>query len=212
MLGLKNILKEIILEVSVDQLQTQFVDSGKISSEDFEEIKKTSPKSAHLTWLTKKVASGVIKTEDIYKWKDYLSMFSKFRNKYPESDIHKYQSPQDISKFIRTSVELKDQIKQDPSKMKGVSKVEKYKDLIIGNVDGFIVYEIPKGRTDLYNVSLDLGSGTEWCTATGNTKKYFNEYIRKDSLFIMYNPSTKEKFQFHYKDHQFMDKNDQSVI
>ena len=77
-------------------------------------------------------------------------------------------------------------------------------------VDGFSVYKIPQGRTDLYGVSCELGSGSEWCTSTGNSRNYFDDYISNDDLYIFIKGN--EKYQFHYESNQFMDKNDQSII
>jgi hypothetical protein len=72
MIKLINLLKETITEISIEQLKTQFVDSGKISQEDFNEITNVTPKTAYITWLAKKVADGIIKVEDIYKYKKYI--------------------------------------------------------------------------------------------------------------------------------------------
>ena len=74
------------------------------------------------------------------------------------------------------------------------------------------VYELPKGRKDLYGVSCKLGSGTEWCTATGKTKSYFNKYISSGPLFIFIKPGSEEKYQFSYENDQFMDKDDTPII
>jgi len=210
---IKVIIKEEVLrEASIHQLRQQFVDSGKISSEDFEEIANTTQKSAHVTWLVKMVVNEIIKQEDVYKWKEYFSIFDKHKNKYPYSDINRYKTEQDVHDFIKTSTDIGEEIKQDPSKQKAVSKFDKYKEFYIGDVDGFKVFEIPQGRRDLYGVSCELGSGTEWCTATGKTRSYFDEYIMDDSLFIFINRSTKEKYQFNYARNEFMDKYDTPII
>lgn len=212
---LLEIYARIINEASIEQLQTQFVDSGKISQEDFEEIKKaTGGKGAYATWLIKRIDDGVLelKTEDIYKWKDYFQMFNRRKDEFKFKDINLYKTEDDIKQFIQKASDLKNQEEKDPTKKKGVSKTDKFSDLKIGEVDGFDVYEIPKGRKDLYNTSCELGSGTEWCTATGNTSNYFNQYIDKGPLYIFMKPGSDEKYQFHFESGQFMDKYDQSVI
>ena len=86
---------------------------------------------------------------------------------------------------------------------------DKFAELYIGDVDGFQVYKLPKGRKDLYGASKALGS-IDWCTANTEQRRDFDNYIRKDDLFIFIKGS--EKYQFHYSDKQFMDKDDQSVI
>ncbi len=210
---LTTLLKEIITEVSIDQLKTQFVDAGKISSEDFTEIiDATGNKSAYATWLVKKVADETIKSEDISKYKKYFSIFDRNKKSYPYSDINQYKTTNDISQFIKTSVEIANKETKDPSQQKGVARSDKYKEFYMGSVDGFDVYELPKGRKDLYGVSCELGSGTEWCTATGKTKSYFNKYISSGPLFIFIKPGSEEKYQFSYENDQFMDKDDTPII
>jgi len=207
------LLKEILTEASIDQLQSQFVDTKKISQEDFDKIKDaTGGKGAYATWMTKKVADKVLKGEDIYKWKDYFQMFNRRKKDFKSPDINSYKTQSDIGEFIKKAIELKNQEDKDPTKKKGVSKTDKFSDLKIGEVDGFDVYEIPKGRKDLYNTSCELGSGTEWCTATGNTSSYFKQYIDEGPLYIFMKPGSDEKYQFHFESGQFMDKNDQSVV
>ena len=209
---LLTILNEILLEISLDDIKSQFVDTNKISQKDFKEIvNATGNKSAYATWLAKKVTDKTIKGEDIYKYKNYFTVFDRRKKNYPSPDINSYKSSQDIAIFIKTSVEIANAEKADPSQQKGVARSDKYKEFYMGSVDGFDVYELPKGRSDLYGASCELGSGTEWCTATGKTRKYFNNYISKGPLFIFIN-SSGEKYQFSYEYDQFMDKDDKSII
>ena len=207
------LIKEILNEASIEQLQIQFVDSGKISQKDFNQVKDaTGGKGAYATWMVKKVADKVIKAEDIYKWKDYFQIFNRRKKEFKSPDINAYKNQADVNQFIKKAIEFKRQEKEDPAKKKGVSKTNKFSDLKIGEVDGFDVYEIPKGRKDLYNTSCELGSGTEWCTATGKTSNYFNQYIDEGPLYIFMRPGSDEKYQFHFESGQFMDKDDQPVI
>ena len=211
--SLINLLKEVITEVSIADLEAQFVDTGKISPEDFKEITDaTGNKSAYATWLAKKVADKIIKSEDIYKYKKYFSVFDRNKKLYPSPDINQYKTDNDISQFTKISVGLVDKEAQDPSQQKGVARSDKYKEFYMGSVDGFDVYELPKGRKDLYGASCELGSGTEWCTATGRTREYFNKYISSGPLFIFIKPGSKEKYQFSYEEGQFMDKDDNPII
>jgi len=221
------LLKEILTEASIDQLKSQFVDTKKISPEDFVKIEDAAGgKGAYATWLIKKVtdkvnASGeldpengkpLIKAEDISKWKVYFQIFNRRKKDFKSPDIYDYTNQTDIRQFIEKAIELRDEEGKDPTKKKGVSKTDKFSDLKIGEVDGFDVYEIPKGRKDLYNTSCELGSGTEWCTATGNTSSYFKQYIDEGPLYIFMKPGSDEKYQFHFESGQFMDKNDQPLV
>lgn len=214
---LKSLLNEIILfEISLDQIKTQFVDTGKLSPKDFEQIKDASGgDSAYATWLTARVVGSkrqrpIIKSEDIYKYKNYLATFKSRRREFSFTDINQIKSPQDLSQFISTAVDLRNQEEEDPSKIKGASKVDKYSKLKIGEVAGFTVYKIPKGATKLKQVACDLGSGTEWCTAHSEAS-FFEKYIDDGPLYIFDNEKG-EKYQFHYESDQFMDKNDNTVV
>jgi hypothetical protein len=209
---------QAINEVSIQQLETDFVNTGRISQDDFDKILKASKNdSAFATWLTTRVAGSknapaVIKSEDIYKYEEYLDIFKRRKKEYPTLDINQIKTPQQIKAFIEKSVDLLSQEEQDPSAQKGVSKAEKFQDLKIGSFNGFSVYMIPKGRTDLYPTSCELGSGTEWCTATGRTSNYFEGYIKEGPLFIFIdNSDPKNKYQVSFEEEQFMDRYDNPI-
>jgi len=207
------LLKEIALfEVSLEDIKKNYVDTQKITPKEYEEIVTASGgKNAYATWLAVRVADRKIKGEDIYKYKKYLNTFNQNKQKFPSPDINAYGKTLELSDFIKTAVNIESSIEKDPSLAKGISKSDKYSIFKIGEVDGFVVYKIPKGSNDLYNVSCELGSGTEWCTATGKTRKYFDEYINQGSLYIFDNGKG-EKYQFHYESNSFMDKDDVSIF
>jgi hypothetical protein len=211
MIKLSSLLQILITEASIEQLKTQFVDSGKINQKSFDDIVNTTPKSAYITWLLKKVIDKTIKLEDAYKYKKYFMVFDRRKKEYPYADINQYKSSQDISNFIKTSVDILDKESKDASQQKGVAKSDKYKEFYIGSTNGFDVYMLPKGKKDLYGVSCELGSGTEWCTATGKTREHFDNYISKGPLFIFIKPNSKEKYQFSYEEDDFMDKDDNPI-
>jgi hypothetical protein len=211
MIKLTDLLKETLTEVSLDQLKTQLVDSGKMSEEDFNKIVDVTPKTAYITWLAKKVADKIIKAEDIYQYKKYFNTFDRYKKEYPFTDINQYKTQNDVSQFINKSVEIANKESEDPSQQKGVSKENKYKEFYLGSVSGFNVYKLPQGRKDLYGTSCELGSGTGWCTATGKDREDFDRYISQGPLFIFINPKNGEKYQFLYEGKQFMDKDNKSV-
>ena len=205
-------LKHLLLEVSLDQLKTQFVDTGKITDSEFTEIIDSSGgKSAYATWLTKQVVTKLINAEDIYKYNAYFKVFDRRKREYVFNDINQYKTQQDLNSFIVKSVEIAAAEQKDPSQQKGIAKSDKYDDFKLGSVDGFDVYELPQGRKDLYGVSCELGSGTEWCTATGNTRRHFDSYINSGPLFIFIKPGSDEKYQFSFERNSFYDKNDQAI-
>ena len=200
-------------EVAIDQLRTQYVDSGKMPSTVFDKvIDAANKKSAYATWLAKRVLTRVIKIEDIGKYKDYLNVFDRNKREYPSSDINFYKDSNKIEDFNSKSIEIINR-ETDPSQQKGVPFEQKYAKLKIGTVADFDIYKLPQGSEDSHQTSCDLGSGTGWCTATGKTDSMFKQYIRQDDLYILIDKKDKaNKYQFHYRTQQFMDKNDYPIL
>lgn len=210
---LKEVLDEMLNEVAIDQLRTQYVDSGKMPSTVFDKvIDAANKKSAYATWLAKRVLTRVIKIEDIEKYEEYLNVFDRNKREYPSPDINFYKDSNKIEDFNSKSIEIINK-ETDPSQQKGVPFEQKYAKLKIGTVADFDIYKIPQGSEDLHQTSCDLGSGTGWCTATGKTNSMFKDYIMKDDLYILIDKKDKtNKYQFHYVDQQFMDKNDYPIL
>ena len=206
-------------EVSIDMLQTQFVDTGRIDRNTFNTILDASQKdSAFATWLTSRVAGTkkvrpIIKKEDISKYKTYLDIFKRNKREYPLKDINMVKDQNALDDFIKKSREIQAKEEGDISQQKGVSKSEKYTKLKLGEVDGYEIFKFPKGSKDLYGASCELGAGTSWCTATGNTDTWFLDYIDQGDIYVIINKSNpKDKYQFHYESNSYMDPNDIDIF
>jgi len=206
-------------EVSIDMLQTQFVDTGRIDRNTFKDIVDAAQKdSAFATWLTSRVAGTkkakpIIKKEDIYKYKTYLDTFKRNKREYPLKDINMVKDENALDDFIKKSREIQDREGEDISQQKGISKAEKYTKLKLGEVDGYEIFKFPKGSKELYGASCELGSGTDWCTATGRTDDFFQDYISQGDIYVIISKSDpKEKYQFHYETGQFMDRSDRDIF
>ena len=206
-------------EVSIDMLQTQFVDTGRIDRNTFKDIVDAAQKdSAFATWLTSRVAGTkkakpIIKKEDIYKYKTYLDTFKRNKREYPLKDINMVKDQNALDDFIKKSREIQDREGEDISQQKGISKAEKYTKLKLGEVDGYEIFKFPKGSKELYGASCELGSGTDWCTATGRTDSFFQDYISQGDIYVIISKSDpKEKYQFHYETGQFMDSGDRGIF
>ena len=206
-------------EVSIDMLQTQFVDTGRIDRNTFKDIVDAAQKdSAFATWLTSKVAGTkkvrpIIKKEDISKYKTYLDIFKRNKREYPLKDINMVKDQNALDGFIKKSREIQAKEEGDISQQKGVSKSEKYTKLKLGEVDGYEIFKFPKGSKDLYGASCELGAGTSWCTATGNTDTWFLDYIDQGDIYVIINKSNpKDKYQFHYESNSYMDPNDIDIF
>ena len=206
-------------EVSIDMLQTQFVDTGRIDRNTFKDIVDAAQNdSAFATWLTSRVAGTkkakpIIKKEDISKYKKHLETFKRNKREYPLKDINMVKDQNALDDFIKKSREIQAREEEDISQQKGVSKAEKYTKLKLGEVDGYEIFKFPKGSKELYGASCELGSGTDWCTATGNTDSFFQDYIGRGDIYIIISKSNpKEKYQFHYESDSFMDRDDVNLF
>ena len=78
---------------------------------------------------------------------------------------------------------------------------------LIYQTDKWEVY-VPETK----GASCALGKGTEWCTAAPGLDYYEDTHSKEHPLIIFINKQNPdEKYQFHYKTNQFMDKNDKKV-
>ena len=114
---------------------------------------------------------------------------------------------------------IKRREQNDGTTAKGKTKKEKLKKLLVHQSNGFSMYRIPPkkemgGKEEAYyNASCELGSGTEWCTATGKTTDYFDYYTKGGALFIFINDgASDEKFQYSPSANQFMDTFDDDIL
>ena len=200
----------IITEINTQRLKSMFLDTGKISERDYEQIIGITKKTAYGMWLAKKVSDDLVKSEDIYKWEEYFKIFDRRKRDFKYNDINRYKSEDDLRNFMDEVLLIKRAEQDDPSAAKGVSKANKYKQYKLGEVEGFSVYEIPKGREDLYGMSCDLGSGTEWCTANGKNRDDFDSYINQGALYLFLHPDGR-KYQFNIEENQYMDRDDNPI-
>lgn len=155
-----------------------------------------TPKHKYLDWILNRVTSCYILNEDLYKLTKYLEVFEKAckKNLIKEKDIYKYQDEKELFTAIEPFWES-EQI---------LFNKEIYERCLIHTSESWSVY-IPKTFRD----SEVLGSGTNWCTA--KQQHYFDSYTRRDELIIFVRKdNTKEKYQIHFADGVFMDKNDRS--
>jgi hypothetical protein len=231
---LENLIRKLVLEASIDQLKTQFVDSGKLTQAVFDEIVKASGnKGAYATWLASRVDSKVLKAEDVYKYENYFKIFSQHQNRFPEKDLFKYKTSQDIANFNRTATDIMDKIassdggeeknKQNYVSVKQIADLKAVDINFIGKVDGFQVFEIPKSlksNQEAWKVYRNIlgrcsgreaGEGIGICTVANFD--HWKEYLSKDDMYLFFNMGDpKSPYQFHYADNMFMDKNDNSII
>jgi len=231
---LENLIRKLVLEASIDQLKTQFVDSGKLTQDVFDDIVKASGnKGSYATWLASRVDSKALKAEDVYKYERYLKIFSQYQNRFPEKDLFKYKTSQDIANFNRTATDIIDKLassgggkgenKENYVSIKGIADLKAVGIDFIGKVDGFQVFEIPKRLKSNYEAwkayrsilgkcqGREAGADIGICTIAAFEN--WENYLLKDDMYLFFNLGDPySPYQFHYADSEFMDKNNNSII
>jgi len=103
------LLKEQLDQNTVN-LKNKYVGEDKpVSEDDFNKIVEvTGNKFYLLSWLTKKVGTGMIKPEDIYKYKEYFELFEKNKNKFQHKDIHLYKTSEDVKNFLKDAISVRE--------------------------------------------------------------------------------------------------------
>jgi hypothetical protein len=160
-------------------------------------------------WLLGLYKRGELKLEDLYKAKDYLREFIKYRNILEIKDINKYTSLPQLFKAIQN---IKTEIKSDATILTK-QKAAKF----IKNGDAEIYYEdsdwlviIPKTM----EASQYFGLNTQWCTASDDEERnVFDTYHLQNGrhyLYIFINKhDNKDKYQLYLGDWtQFKDRYD----
>ena len=233
-INVMNILEQIVSEASIEQLQQQFVDTGKIEPEVFEEIvKATKGKGAYATWMIKRVEDGNIKGEDIYKYEDYLQIFDKYKRQFSSPDINAYKDERSIRDFETKAIEIREKdVEQTGGDIanasnlvpsQGIQELNSVGIKFLGVVDGYQCFEVPqslKGNTEAWKIyrkhlancsGRDQGAKIEICTMAGQS--HFDRYLSDGPYYVFFNlGDPKSPYQFHYESNQYMDKNDRSVI
>jgi len=207
----------LLNEVSIDQLRHDWVDAGKMSAELFNVLCQcANNQSAYATWLVKRIGDnapwksawedviGGDTSELVRNWNEWFDTFTKYKQYFDKKDINQYKTEADINAWV----EKCRTVKQEVEEKKRQKDVDKFK---IGAVqcDGkvYLVYKLPKGHPENHQISVELGKTdhealgrTGWCTASGNHPEYWNDYIKREDLYVFVNPQDKkfDKYQIQF--------------
>ena len=223
--GYKEILNEM---VTPESLKEKYVDTGRVSEDTFNEIFDISNnKINYAAWLTKMVADKIIKAEDVYKFKEYLKIFNKYKQHFPIKDINQIKNSFELKEFLNLIIKMRERdIKvdnKDNSKNyvspNDIQHLENVGINYLGIVDNYQVFEVPTELTknkDAWNTYRNIlgkcagreqGAVIDICTFANFN--HFNSYTTDGPLFVMFNMSDPQSpYQFSYESNQFMDKND----
>lgn len=211
--------RKIAESPSVEKLYNRLVENtGTFGSTEFYKILESDPTyvegssnlGSYTLWLFNIFKNNPrLIFEDGYKVKRYLSIFDKVKGrltKYPK-DIYKYKHLADLFVAISDYIDAEDNIVDSDNQLRMKARKEKDNIEILFEDDNWKVIA-PLS----YEASCYWGAGTEWCTATRQTRNYYDAYSRFGSLFIFINKKDPdEKYQYHYFSRSFNDKEDRPI-
>jgi len=234
---LRETIRRILLEDLASQLQQlkdKYVGDGKpMTEKDFEKILEVAANKFYIiAWLAKRVGTGMIKAEDIYKYKEYFDIFEKNKKKFTHKDINLYKTAEDLQKFLDevfnvregdltfTEIQGKDNFvsKNDIEKLENTGGI-KYLGIYDNGNFQYQVFQIFRVGKEVWKQYRDIlgrckgrnrGAKIDICTI--GQYHYFREYLtdpRGSSYFLLFNlDDSRSPYQLHYESGQFMDKND----
>lgn len=154
-----------------------------------------SMKGIYMPWIARLAITkpNDNRTEDLDRLGQDLANFEKFKAQLEKKDINQYKSFSEI--FTAIEPFLKPKKKAKPSKEE------------LARADVVDVYSGPEGWIKIPTTKAAaqyLGRGTRWCTSASNSNM-FDHYNKDDRLFVIFDKSTGERYQFHLSTAQFMD-------
>ena len=218
-------LLELLLEITSDEMLNGWLNKGLITNEDIDLINKVTTNQNYRKWLGNLVKNQVLKTEDIYKFKDYLEVYQKYSKKYPIKDIKLIKTEKDLNDFKHISIKIMDlSYKSDDniSPLLNTNEIMYLKEVgieYLGIVEGFQIFKVPMELKDnkesykLYRDVLGKCSGDEINMCTINSFDNFNYYLNTDDLYFLYNYSIPESpYQIHVESLSFLDRSNEESM
>ena len=211
---INNILKQVIsadIETSKRYYESRYNNLPETEKDNitnnFDEIVQLDPtqNKKYLKWISNLILSNKVLKSDYYKIPELLQKFDKLVLKkqipVPDNQITRYKS---IPELYQKLQEYEEVDIRSPKEL----KEDIYQNTLFFEGNKFNIY-IPTS----YEESCKLGSGTNWCTATGNTRKHYDYYSKQGNLYIFINKSNpKEKYQLFLEGNkEFKDLNDKEI-
>ena len=162
----------------------------------------------NMLWIAKQYSNNVFHFGDIYKIKEDLEKFEKYKknkNIFDSADLNKYDYnilKQKLNNIDDNNINQLGNSARRSAVEKGKDEIEKYYE----DNKWFII--IPKTEA----ASRYWGKHTRWCTAADSKNNMFNIYNNKGPLYILINKNNpNKKYQFHFESSQFMDVDDTPI-
>ena len=197
-------------KMSNDDIYTKYY--SKIPKEDFEAIVNADPSKKKdgsigkfTKWMLSLYQKESLQLEDLYKATEYLTLYMKHFNHVEKKDINMFKSLGDLYKEIEKFKENADDYKSNSERD---NEIKKDAEKVYEDSEWLVV--VPKTK----EASCYYGKGTQWCTAASENDYMHNKfdyYNSQGTLYINIDKKNKRKYQFHFKEQQFMDEKDMSI-
>lgn len=178
-----------------------------------------SPKKKYTQYILGLYKSKAIRQEDGPRISDAISNFDKYKHLLPadkrNATVKNYPTTKSmrdaVAPHIGTAVTHAEKRESTKQNLDIPGKHElKYDD------DHISIYHLKDKETSqkLYGRKTAKNPGaipTEWCTASEGNHCMFDRYHDRGNLFVVHRKSDGEVFQYHPKDVQFMNRDDETI-
>jgi hypothetical protein len=173
-----------------------------VSADELTSNLQKSKLGKYAKWLLRLFVKKRMKTEDLYKAKEYITIYDKLlkSNKLSIKDINKYNSLSAMYVVVKPYLNRPAISKTETIIITKQNEAEK----LFEDETFTVIYPKTQAASCLY------GSNTEWCTAA---KHYdgFSYYNERGKLYIIINKISGKKYQFHFETNGYNDETDERI-
>ena len=149
------------------------------------------------------------KQVDVFHITDLLRNFERNKRFLKNKDIMSFKSMDEVEAYLTdensyNSETARQRLRATRNSVKNIDLSKETK-TILDNEHWSVIIPLS------YEASCALGQDTKWCTASRNSREYYDDYTSTDELYIIIDKDLKEKYQFHFKSESFMDENDEPI-
>jgi hypothetical protein len=165
-----------------------------------------TPNGSIMPWIARLIAKdpNANKIEDLPRLNTDLQTFMARRKDIPNKDINSYKSFESVYDAIAPFLVKRKPTPDERAEARKAAKIAKFKseiETVYAGPEGWIRIPHSKGASQF------LGQGTRWCTSA-KKDNMFNYYNESDKLFIVFDKSSKERFQLHINSGSYADSAD----
>lgn len=198
----------------INQLKPKW-DNGIESEPDLDKfvknVAKTDPslKGVYMQWIVRLIMKNPDQNrlEDLSRLRVDLENFEKFKSKLEIKDINQYKTFSDLYDAIEPFVRKRPKTSEEKANERREKQLETLKSeitIVYNGSEGWI--RIPKTK----KAAQYLGQSTRWCTSA-KANNMFDSYNKQDSLFVIYEKSSKKRWQLHIDSGQFANEADKTL-